>query len=154
MTRLAITRGEVNDELRRNKERAKKTMNQLKNTKKIGEGTTSPDRTKAGGFTTTMGLGTGAIDEESPINMLLFSNMKKTSAMNGLMSSSLGNTMSSNSNYMNVILPLKHILKTCAITKFDIASENEQEKKPINEDIDHKKANNGGLQTKIKKLLD
>src|SRR5262245_33641698 len=111
MSRLAIMKGETNDELRRHKDKAKKTMNQLKNTKKIGDGT-SPERT-AKGFTATLGQGSGAIDEDSPINMLLFSNMKKTSALNGLLSSSLGNTMSSNSNYMNVILPLKHILKTC-----------------------------------------
>lgn len=54
---------------------------------------------------------------------------------------------------MNVILPLKHIIKTQQLTKFDIASENEQEKKPVNAEEDHKKANTG-LQTKIKVLLD
>lgn len=161
MTRLAIMKGETLDELKRNKEKARKTMKQLNNTKKVGDGTLSPDRgTKAGGgFTTTMGGagagGTGTIDEESPINMLLFGTMRKNAtAMNGLLSSSLGNTMSSNSNYMSVILPLKHILKNCSITKFDIANENEHEKKPINAEEDHKKVNNGGLQTKIKKLLD
>ncbi len=37
MTRLAIMKGQFCDELRRNKEKAKKTMNQLKNTKKIGD---------------------------------------------------------------------------------------------------------------------
>lgn len=99
----------------------------------------SPDRANKAGFTTTMGA---TLDEDSPINMLLFSNMKKGSHMNGMLSSSLGNTMSSNSNYTNVILPLKHILKTCSITKFDIANENENEKKPINTEEDHKKANN------------
>ena len=154
MTRLAVMKGQTQDELRRNKEKARKTMKQLNNTKKVGDGT-SPDRgTKAGGFTTTMG-GSGTIDEESPINLLLFgSTMKRNSAMNGLLSSSLGNTMSSNSNYMNVIIPLKHILKSCSLTKFDIATENEHVKKPVNAEEDHKKVNNGGLQTKIKKLLD
>lgn len=144
MTRLAVMKGETLDELKRNKDKARKTMKQLNNTKKLGDGS-SPDRgTKAAGFNTTMG-GNGTIDEESPINMLLFSNMKKNSALNGLLSSSLGNTMSSNSNYMSVILPLKHILKNCSITKFDIATENENEKKPINAEEDHKKVNNGGL---------
>lgn len=154
MTRLAIMKGQTQDELKRNKDKARKTMKQLNNTKKVGDGTSSPERgtkTGGGGFTT---MGTGSIDEESPINMLLFGSMKKTGALNGLLSSSLGNTMSSNSNYVNVIVPLKHILKTCSITKFDIATENENEKKPINEEEDHKKASNGGLQTKIKKLLD
>lgn len=121
----------------------------MKNTKKIGEAT-SPERTMKA--STTVG-GTGMINEDNPINMLLFSNMKKTAMMGGLMTSSLGNTMSSNSNYMNVILPLKHILKNCQVTKFDIATENEQEKKPINAEEDNTKANSG-LQTKIKTLLD
>lgn len=151
MSRLAVMKGQTNDELRRNKEKARKTMKQLKNTKKIGDGN-SPERTSKAGFTTTLG-GSGAIDDESPINMLLFSNMKKSTGMNAMLTSSLGNTMSSNSNYMNVILPLKQILRTCQLTKFDIATENEQEKKPINAQEDHKKVN-GGLQTKIKKLLD
>ncbi len=108
ISRLAVMKGESQDELRRSKEKARKTMRQLKNTKKI-EGS-SPERTmKATG---TVG-GTGMINEENPINMLLFSNMKKTGMMNGLMTNSLGNTMNSNSNYINVILPLKHIIKTC-----------------------------------------
>jgi hypothetical protein len=38
-----VKKGEVNDELRRDKDRARKTMKTLKNTKKI-EGS-SPDRT-------------------------------------------------------------------------------------------------------------
>lgn len=111
-------------------------MRQLKNTKKIGEAT-SPERTLKG--TTTI-AGTSAINEDNPINMLLFSNMKKTQ-LGGLMTSSLGNTMSSNSNYMNVILPLKHIIKSCQLTKFDIADEDEKQKKPINAEEDNTKAN-------------
>lgn len=73
--------------------------------------------------------------------------------MSGMMSQSLGGTMNSNSNYMTVIVPLKHMLKHCEFTQFDIASQNEQEKKPINEPEDNTKAGDG-LSTKIKKLLD
>lgn len=62
--------------------------------------------------------------------------------------------MGSNSALVNVIMPLKNIIKVCQLTKFDIAATNDQEKKPINEEIDHKKANNNGLQQKIKVLLD
>ena len=155
ISRLAVMKGDSLDELRRSKEKARKTMKQLKNMKKLGESgaagnaSLSPERTVKA--TTTVG-GTGVINEDNPINMLLFSNMKKT-ALGGLMSSSLGNTMSSNTNYMNVILPLKHILKNSQLTKFDIATENEQEKKPINAEEDNTKANSG-LQTKIKTLLD
>ena len=93
ISRLALKKGEVNDELRRDKERARKTMKQLKNTKKI-EGTMSPERTMKGGQTTTIGAG---ITEDTPINLLLFSNMKKTAFAN-LAASGLGNTMSSNNN--------------------------------------------------------
>ena len=61
--------------------------------------------------------------------------------------------MSSNSNYMSVTIPLKHMLKHCEFTTFNISAQNEQEKKPINAEEDNTKANDG-LQTKIKKLLD
>jgi hypothetical protein len=88
-------------------------------------------------------VGGCASAEDSPINLLLFSQNKKGS-LAGMMTSSLGQTMSSNSNYMNVILPLKHIMKVCQLTKFNIASEGENEKKPINIEEDHK-AVGGGL---------
>jgi len=85
--------------------------------------------------------------------MLLFGNKMKTGTMtSGMMS--LGGTMSSNSNYMNVIIPLKHMLKHCEFTTFDISAQNAQEKKPINEPEDVTEASSGSLQTKIKKLLD
>ena len=85
-------------------------MKQLKNTKKI-EGTFSPEKTlKAGGQTTTAGAG---FADDTPINLLLFSNLKKTAIGNLAQQTSLGNTMNSNnSNYYNVILPLKNIIKT------------------------------------------
>lgn len=137
ISRLALKKGEINDELRRDKERARKTMKQLKNTKKI-EGTMSPERTMKG----TMTMGAGGITDDTPINLLLFSNMKKTAIAN-LASTGMGNTISSNNNNQNVILPLKHIMKTSQLTKFDIASENEQEKKPVNAEEDHKKTNSG-----------
>ena len=73
-------------------------------------------------------------DDENPINMLLFGNKMSRSGtmMSGLMSQSLGGTMSSNNNYLSVIVPLKYMLKHCEFTTFDIAAQNEQEKKPIN----------------------
>jgi hypothetical protein len=90
ISRLAIKKGETNDELKRDKERARKTMNQLKNTKKV-DGTMSPSRTMKGQQTATMG-GTGIMNEESPINLLLFSNMQK-SKLGNLASTSFANTM-------------------------------------------------------------
>ena len=113
----------------------------------------SPDRT-AKGVNTTAGT-VFASSEDNPINMLLFGNKMSRSStmMSGMMSQSLGGTMSSNSNYMSVIIPLKHMLKHCEFTTFNISAQNEQEKKPINAEEDNTKANDG-LQTKIKKLLD
>ncbi len=62
--------------------------------------------------------------------------------------------MSSNSNYMTVIIPLKQMLKHCDFTTFDISAQNQQEKRPINEEEDVTEGTSGNLQTKIKKLLD
>ena len=75
--------------------------------------------------------------------------------MGSLMTSSIANSAVSGSSnsLINVILPLKNIIKTRDLTKFDIATENEQEKKPLNVEEDIKKTNTG-LQTKIKVLLD
>ena len=90
--------------------------------------------------------------EDSPINILLFGN-KMNKGQSTIMSQSLSGTMSSNNNFQSVILPLKYMLKMCEFTSFDISSQNEQEKKPINEEEDNTKASDG-LSTKIKKLLD
>jgi len=85
----------------------------------------SPERTKGGASGT---VGTGSIfgsEEDNPINMLLFGNKmfnRSSTMMSGLMSQSLGGTMSSNSNYMSVIIPLKHMLKHCEFTTFNISS--------------------------------
>ena len=46
--------------------------------------------------------------------------MSKGTMTSGMMS--LGNTMSSNSNYMSVIMPLKYMLKTCEFTTFKISA--------------------------------
>ena len=159
MSRLAIMHGKTNDEIKRNKDKAKGTMKLLGDTKKVqsNNSTTSPERGSKGGATQTGGGTTSNFmsEEENPINMLLFGNKlnKSSTMMSGMMSQSLGGTMSSNNNYMNVIIPLKYMLKHCEFTEFDIASQNEQEKKPINAEEDNTKANDG-LSTKIKKLLD
>lgn len=82
-------------------------------------------------------------------------NQRRVAAMGSLMTSSIANSAVSGSSnsLINVILPLKNIIKTRDLTKFDIATENEQEKKPLNVEEDIKKTNTG-LQTKIKVLLD
>ena len=157
MSRLAIMHGKTNDEIKRNKEKARNTMKLLGDTKKVQSSSTmSPERTSkgiSGGGTTTALFSN---EDENPINMLLFGNKmdrKGAAMMTGMMSQSLGGTMSSNGNYLNVIIPLKHMLRHCEFTDFDIAAQNEQEKKPINLQEDPTK-NDAGLSTKIKKLLD
>jgi len=153
-------RGKTQDEIKRNKDKAKGTMKLLSETKKVQSSSSamSPERTK-GAATGTIGGGSTAAfgsEDDNPINMLLFGNKmmnRSSTMMSGLMSQSLGGTMNSNSNYLSVIVPLKHMLKTCEFTSFNIAAQNEQEKKPINAEEDSTKASDG-LQTKIKKLLD
>ena len=151
MSRLAIMHGKTNDEIKRNKEKARNTMKLLSSVKKVQTSASSPDRTKPGATATASNI--FSTDEDNPINMLLFGNKMKSGTMtSGMMS--LGNTMSSNSNYMTVIIPLKHMIRYCEFTTFDISAQNEQEKKPINQEEDVTEAGNGNLATKIKKLLD
>jgi hypothetical protein len=121
MSRLAIMHGKTNDEIKRNKEKARNTMKLLSSVKKVQSSTMSPERAgKTGGATATASniFSTG---EDNPINMLLFGNKMKSGTMtSGMMS--LGGTMSSNSNYMNVIIPLKQMLRYCEFTTFDISA--------------------------------
>ena len=151
MSRLAIMHGKTNDEIKRNKEKARNTMKLLSSVKKVQSSTMSPERTKAGATATNSNIFSS--DEDNPINMLLFGNKMKSGTMtSGMMS--LGGTMSSNSNYMTVIIPLKQMLRHCEFTTFDISAQNEREKKPINAEEDVTEGTSGNLQTKIKKLLD
>jgi hypothetical protein len=109
--------GKTNDEIKRNKDKARGTMKLLGDTKKVqsSSSTISPERTKN---SSTLGG-----DDENPINMLLFGNKMNNKGGSTMMSLSLGGTMSSNSgNYMSVIMPLKHMLKHCEFTRIDIAS--------------------------------
>ncbi len=152
MSRLAIMHGKTNDEIKRNKEKARNTMKLLSGVKKVQSSTMSPERTGKGSGTATSS-NIFSSNEDNPINMLLFGNkMSKGTMTSGMMS--LGNTMSSNSNYMSVIIPLKYMLKTCEFTSFKISAQNQQEKKPVNQEEDPAEASSGDLAIKIKKLLD
>ena len=110
ISRLNVTKGKTQDELRRTKDRARKTMNQLNNHKKVE---TAAEKTLKGGGGATMAAGAtiaGVTGSGDAGGLLLFSNMKKKDLGN-MMTSSLGNTLNSNSTYMNNILPLKYLLK-------------------------------------------
>ena len=153
ISRLNVTKGKTQDELRRIKDRARKTMVQLNNHKKVE---TAAEKTLKGGGGATMAAGAtiaGVTGGAEAGGVLLFSNMKKKDLGN-MMTSSLGNTLNSNSTYVNNILPLKYLLKTSHMTKFEIATEGASVMKPINVEDESHKRSNMGLQTKIKDLLD
>lgn len=110
---LAIQKGKTRDELLRGKERSRKTMEQLKKARQIGDApgsTDSPKKTGAATLTKTHGGSTSnqAFVEGSPVDVLLFGQKTR-----GTFSSSFGNTQSSDSNSTSaqIIQGLKHIIK-------------------------------------------
>jgi hypothetical protein len=147
ISRLALKKGLSYDDLRRDKDRARKTMKQLKNSKAIEEKSVKTG-TIGGQATGSIGAAGTGMASDSPANILLFSNMKKGTGM----TTSLGQTTSSNNNYVNTILPLKQILRQCCVTTFDIATDTEQ--KPVNKIDASKLKSSVGLQTKIQILLE
>ena len=158
MKRLAIIKGKSQDELRRNKEKARNTMNQIKNarTSETAQATSAAKTMKATA-TAAGGLGTSTMralsaPEDSPINFLLFGNPRKTGY--GGMTSSLGNTSASSASSasVSVIGPLKLIIKRAQLTKFNISASSQTQEKPIN--VKEAQDAKGGLETKIKLLLE
>ena len=150
ISRLAIKKGYTNDELRRNKDRAKKTMNEIKNSRKIGG---DNDKTLKGtlantGTTIAAGHGFNAIAAST---LLLGGNVKNMTG--GMLSSSLGNTYSSGNTLTSQLRPLKYILTQAPICKFDVSANSGQEKRPINKEEDPTKSDMD-LKGKIKTLLD
>jgi hypothetical protein len=151
ISRLAIKKGDNNDELRRNKVRAKKTMQEIKNSRKIESGIdkTMKNTLAAAGTAIT---GTQQYEAGGPAATLLFGiGLKK--GMTNIMGSSLGNTGSTSGNAGSQLRPLKYLLKTSPITTFDISADSGQTKKPVNKQGDVTEADLG-LKGKIKKLLE
>mmetsp|Transcript_29401 Transcript_29401/g.29006 ORF Transcript_29401/g.29006 Transcript_29401/m.29006 type:complete len:431 (-) Transcript_29401:57-1349(-) len=151
ISRLAVKKGETNDELRRNKDRAKKTMNQIKNARKIGGDAerTMKNTLVTTGATITAGHGFNA----AAASTLLLGGNVRNMMTGGMLSSSLGNTSSSGNNFANQARPLKYILTQAPICKFDISANSGQEKRPINKEEDPTKSDMD-LKGKIKTLLD
>ena len=71
VSRIAVTKGEKVDELRRNKEKARKTMKQLKISKAIGGEKALASKTETMGKT-NMTTTTQAFAEGSMVDILLF----------------------------------------------------------------------------------
>lgn len=140
ITRLSKKKGETQDELRRVKDRSRKTMVQLKEQKKIQAGQwtrTSKQGTLAAAGSTILGEGD-----------LLFSGLQNPSMM-----SSFGQTTGGRTNYMSDILPLKLILDQRPLTDFQISATSGNKKKPVNEPGDQTESKLE-LHGKIKSLLD
>ena len=100
MSTLAIQKGKTRDELLRGKERSRKTMEQLKRARQIGDqsgstGQTSPTKKTGAGTLhgTNAGTSNSAFVEGSPVDILLFGQRKSNT-----FSSSFGNTQSSDQN--------------------------------------------------------
>ena len=115
------------DELKRSKERARKTMKLLNSAKKVETAQEKSLKAAAAMNATTLGGQTsGATSGESPIDILLFGGARKNQAL----TSSMGATVSS--NYLNTVYPLKQILRQMEIIDFEIAAEGDADLKPIN----------------------
>jgi hypothetical protein len=97
MKRLAVMKGRTQDELRRGKEKARKTMKQIKDARNADPNGSTQGKSK----TSATGLGSSTMaalqtPEDSPINLLLFGNTRKSAY--GGMTSSLGNTSASSAS--------------------------------------------------------
>lgn len=134
MSRLALKKGEKADELRRLKDKSRKTQAFLSESKKVtsgtmtkgtNEGTHSPERSMkqtvvSGQGSVSGGSGTSAI----VIDLLLFgqsANLKKGMSMT---QSFQNTTLSGSSGPVNQVMPLKYILKHCMLTTFEISYTN------------------------------
>ena len=138
MSRSAMSKGQKADELRRLKEKSRKTQSLLSESKKVqssaGGGkasqtvTSSPDRSMKQNQTVMSGGGSTTDGRESTqsgiiIDLLLFG--QSAAQKRGLgVTQSLGNTVSSGAGPVNQVMPLKYILKTCPLTQFEISVTN------------------------------
>lgn len=153
MARLACKKGETYDELRRNKDKAKKTMKEIKNSKKIESGV---DKTMKGTLVTTGNTiaGGNGFNALAASTLLLGGDFNRRNMMTGgMLSSSLGNTSSSGKGLSNTVRPLKYILSQAPLCNFDVSVNSGNEKKPINMEKDPT-SSDMDLKGKIKKLLD
>ena len=120
---LAIKKGETIEELRRDKEKARKTMKQLKN-QKAGEtkaaGSGQATMTQAGLGKTSQSVASVAFAEGSPVEILLFG-FKKQPNMIG---TSFNASMSTENTSTNAHVPtaLKYLIKNQLLVGYSIAT--------------------------------
>ena len=149
LSRLNVAKGKTQDELRRTKDRARKTMEQLNSHKRAD----AAEKSLKGGATLAAGATAGITGGGDAGGLMLFSNVKRRD-LGAMMTNSLGNTLNSHSSYVNNVLPLKILLKSSQMTRFEISSEGAKAKKPVNAARFEPQGRNSGLQAKIKDLLD
>lgn len=159
---MATKKGQTLEELRRDKEKARKTMKQL-NQSKVGEG-----KQGLGGGATTVLSGAGksimsnstmAFAEGSPVDVILFGFRNKNSNMiNSSFNASIS-TDSSNTN-AHVVSALKHVIHNSPLVGFSIATVGPDGRRIYtNENLKtmggfSKAPRDVALQTKIQTLLD
>ena len=139
MSRSALSKGAKADELRRLKEKSRKTQSLLSESKKVVSSSdarkgaqsmmeSSPDRTMNKTVLSGQGSASGGDGRESSqngiiVDLLLFG--QSAANKRGLgMTQSLGNTLSSGAGPINQVFPLKYILKSCPLTQFEISVTN------------------------------
>ena len=138
ISRMATMKGNIQDELRRNKEKSRKTQAFLSETKKVQSSSikandmtgTSPEKSMkqtmmSGGATSSTGMSNS--QRSLIVELLLFGPqaMAKRGGIN-LTTSSFAGTISSG-NTTGVVSPvygLKYIIKSCPITTFEISMSN------------------------------
>ena len=124
--KAANHKGETLEELRRDKEKARKTMRQLKS-QKVGEG--GPGSSGVGANTVLSGAGksimsnsSAAFAEGSPVEVILFGFKKGYGA--NLINSSFNASISTDSQNANahVVAALKHLIRTQNMVEFAIST--------------------------------
>ena len=138
MSRSAMSKGQKADELRRLKEKSRKTQSLLSESKKVVSSsggrkasetvTSSPERSMKQNQTVMSGGGSTSDGRENSqtgiiVDLLLFGQSAAQKRGMG-MTQSLGNTVSSGAGPVNQVYPLKYILKMCPLTQFEISVTN------------------------------
>lgn len=115
--KLAVQKGTILEELRRDKEKARKTNKQLKSQKETETGSAT---VMAAAGKSIMSNSTQAFAEGSPVEVLLFGFKARNNMVNSSFNASIGSDASSTSQH--VASSLKHLIKTQNLVSFSIAT--------------------------------
>ena len=132
MATLALAKGNKADELRRIKEKSRKTQAFLSESKKVQSSsmkdTSSPERSMKATMVSQSSAGSTAVNQASIIvDLLLFGQsaaMKKGMGMTSSFANTSGMSTTTTGGHVNQVMPLRYIVRNCPITRFEIASTN------------------------------